>query len=301
MIDPEAVLGRSRLTVVSAEPDDGLAELSHHIMHSVTADGPDALGRLFERLLDAAGRGRVAPKSLDLIGHARTSASLLALGDWVIDGGDPATLAWLDDLARRDVLPRLGIHTLRLLGCHTAGTDAARSTVTTLAERLSVEVWGTTGLLYRAHYGPDGFLEPWSFLLVSASELREAAREAAPGPAAAPGPRVLDVGALPVVVLGPGGGGEPRRIADREAAARILSLVQHDGGARIGAPAVPMCELALAAASGDGYHIAHVVFDGAFVELSPDGAGSPRIAFPVRDPGALRQIIATLPRAPVTR
>jgi hypothetical protein len=293
VIDPIEVLGQPRLTVVSAEPDDGLSALARQLTHGVTADGPGALDRLFERLLAAVGRGTVVPKTLDLIGHTRTSASLLTLGDWVIDGQAPDTLAWLDELAGREVLPRLGVHALRLLGCHTAGTAAARATIGTLAERLGLEVWGTTGLLHRAHYGPDGFLECWSFLLVSASELREAVPAPVPVPVVDLGPRVLDLGALAVVALGPPGGVCPRRVVDRVTATRIFSLVQRDGGARIGSPAAPMCELALPAAGGDGYHVAHVLFDGAFVQVYPDGLTSPGVAFPVKDAGALRQIVVT--------
>jgi hypothetical protein len=103
------------------------------------------------------------------------------------------------------------------------------------------------------------------------------------------------------VALGPPARGCPRRIADPEAAARITSLVQRDGGARIGSSFAPMCELALPAEGAGGYHIAHVLFDGAFVQLYPGGRASHGIAFPVRDADALRRIIATLPPAPVTR
>lgn len=299
-MDPRALLAGPHLSVVSAEPDAELPRIARTIGRVVTVDGPAALDAALSDLASAAARAPgTAARTLDLIGHTRTAASLVTLGDWRIDAADPATLAVFRGLADRAVLRRLGIHAVRLLGCHSAGTERGRDTICRLAELLDVEVAGMRELLHVGHFGPGGFRDEWRFLLVLASELRRP-------PAAPPGdpaPRVLELAALPASELTAHAAPCPRRFAGEDAAHQILALVRRTAGARmLGAPPPPSVELALPLPHADAYHLAHVVLDGGFLRLYPDGMAGAGVLFPVDDRDALHRIIAALPAAaPVPR
>jgi hypothetical protein len=283
--------------VVSAELDADLQRIARTIGRVVTVDGPAALEAALTHLADEAGRTPgAAARTLDLIGHTRTAASLLSLGGWVIDAADPATMAVFRGLADRAVLPRLGIHAVRLLGCHSAGSERGRDTICRLAECFGIEVAGMREFLYAGHFGPGGFRDEWSFLLVRASELR-APPAAPPGD---PGPRVLELAALPAIALTAHAAPCPRRIASADAAQRILALVRRAAGACMpGPPVSPSVELALPLPRAEAHHLAHVVLDGSFLRFYPDGVGRPGVLFPVDDREALYRIIADLPVAPL--
>jgi hypothetical protein len=294
-----ALLAGPHLSVVSAEPDAVLQDIARTIGCVVTVDGPAALEEALARLAGEAERAPGATRTLDLIGHTRTAASLLSLGDWWIDAADPVTAAMFRDLADRAVLPRLGIHALRLLGCHSAGSERARDTICRLAELLGVEVAGMRELLHVGHFGPGGFRDEWSFRLARASELRPPPAR----PAGDPGPRVLELAALPAIALEAHAAPCPRRIASADDARQILALVRRAAGACMpGAPAPPSIELALPLPRAEAYHVAHVVLDGSFLRLYPDGMARAGVLFPVDDRAALHRIIAGLPAAaPVRR
>ncbi len=298
-----ALLAQPHLTVVSGEPDFDLQQIAQIITHSVIVEGRVKLEVLFGRLLaEVEHAAPIIPKTLDLIGHTRSSASLLSLGDWMLDVANPTTVEFFRELADREVLPRLGVRALRLLGCNTAGTTQGRATIKQLGELLGLEVLGTNQLLSPGQYDAGGFRDCWSFLLVSASELR--ADSSLPGvtPAETPYPRVLDIDALPAVALGSPAGPCPRRIVNAQAARQILQLVRRREGASMpGPPATPAYELALPARMSDAYHIAHVLFEGEFLRFYPDGMATIGIAFPVDDAGALRMIIAAQPPGPALR
>jgi hypothetical protein len=298
-MDDRGLLAGPQLSVVSAEPDADLQRIARTIGRVVTVDGPAALEAALAQLASEAARAPGAStRTLDLIGHTRTAASLLSLGNWWIDAADPATVAVFRNLAERAVLPRLGIQALRLLGCHSASTERGRDTICRLAELLGVEVAGMRELLHTGHFGPGGFRDEWSFLLVQASELR-APPAAPPGD---PGPRVLELAALPAVALAALAAPCPRRIASDDAAHRILALVRRAAGACMpGAPAPPSIELALPLSVPGAYHLAHVVLDGSFLRLYPDGIAGAGVLFPVDDREALHRIIAGLPAAPEPR
>jgi len=295
-MDARTLLAQPHLTIVSAEPDFDLQQIAQIIVHAVTIARRSELEVLFGRLLVEVERSAaVTAKTLDLIGHTRSSASLLTLGDWMIDLADPATSAFFRELADREVLPRLGVRTLRLLGCNTAGTAQGRATIGQLGELLGLEVSGTNQLLHAGHVGACGFRDCWSFLLVGTGELRRDAARCPARPAGGPDRRILDLDALPAGPLGPHAGPYPRRIAGAQAARAILGLVRAREGAPIaGPPIAPTCELALPSAVHDAYHVAHVLLDGEFVRFYPDGMAGGGIAFPVDDAGALRRIVATL-------
>lgn len=292
-----ALLSRRHLSVISAEPDHELDRMARTITPSVRAMGRADLEALFGRLLAARdGAQTIAPKTLDLLGHSTARTSQLRLGDWVVDAADPAVAGLFRGLANHDVLPRLGIHAVRLLGCKTAATDQGRATICALADILGVEVYGTNHLLYDVHHDKEGFREIWEFLLVCASDLRRMTAEPTVVPETARWPRTLDIDALPAVPRGPRAAGWPRRIATASAVRRILPLIRGDAGAPMsGVLAVPRCELLLPSATPGMYHVAHVLFDGAFVRFFPDGAAAPGVAYPVDDVDALLRIVDELP------
>ena len=308
-MDDRELLLQPHLTVVSSEPDFDLREIAHTITHSVMVDGRIELEMLLGRLLSQAATAAIAPKTLDLIGHTRSNASLLALGGWVIDIANPITTAFFRGLAEHDVLPRLGIRALRLLGCNSAGTAQGRATLRRLGQLLGLEVYGTKQLLHAGHWDADGFRACWSFLLEAASEMAD---DAEPVSASAPGappqdrrasedpyPRLLDIDALPAVRLGRSLAPCPQRIADTRAAHQILQLVRRREGARMpGLLAAAACELALPASEPGLYHVAHVLLSGEFLRFYPDGVAAEGIVFPVSDAGALRRLIAGLAAGP---
>ncbi|HEX8108307.1 MAG TPA: hypothetical protein VF516_11295, partial [Kofleriaceae bacterium] len=94
----------------------------------------------------------------------------------------------------------------------------------------------------------------------------------------------------------------PRRIASEDAAHRILALVRRGAGACMPDALAPSIELAMPLPRPGAYHLAHVVLDGSFLRLYPDGMARAGVVFPVDDPGALHRIIAGLPAAaPIRR
>jgi hypothetical protein len=305
-MDDRELLLQPHLTVVSAEPDFDLREIAHTITHSVMVDGRLELEMLLGRLLSEAATAAITPKTLDLIGHTRSNASLLALGGWVIDIANPITTAFFRGLAEHDVLPRLGVRALRLLGCNSAGTAHGRATLRRLGELLGLEVYGTKQLLHAGHWDADGFRACWGFLLEAASEMADDAEVSAMSAEAPdqrapedPYPRLLDIDTLPAVALGRSLAPCPQRIADARAARQILQLVRRREGARMpGLLAAAACELALPSIEPGLYHVAHVLLSGEFLRFYPDGMTTAGIVFPVSDASALRRVIAGLAAGP---
>jgi hypothetical protein len=304
-VDLGALLAQPHLTVVSGEPDGELRRIEQLISHRATVDGRADLEALLGELLDAAGSRPVACKTLDLIGHTRADDCLVTLGQWVIDIANATVSAFFRGLADHDVLPRLGVTALRLLGCHSAETDRGRATLLGLRDLLGLEVYGARQVLYAAHYGPQGFRDCWDFLLVGASELAPDAGEHDATPAGDPYPRMLDIDALPAVVLRerdvPGQRGA-LIVASAVAAREILRLIRRAEGARMpGLLTAPLHELALPAAAPGSYHVAHVLLDGEFLRFYPDGMAATGVVYPVDDAAELRRVVAGLsPAAALT-
>lgn len=291
MRHPE-LLARSRLSVISAEPDHELDRIARTIAGSVRVEGPAELAAYLDGLVAASDpEARAAPRTLDLLGHSTARTALLRLGDWVIDGSRPDVTRWFRTLADRGVLPRLGIRAIRLLGCRTAGTEEGRATICTLGEILGVEVHGTTHLLHAGHYGEHGFIDAWQFMLIDASAMRRPE----PTAAAYDQPRVLDLAALPALVLAPHTGRWPRRVVTAELAGEILRLIRRDAGAPMpGLGSPPSYELALPSTIPNAYHIAEVLLDGAFLRFFPE-PDAPGVAYPVDDAPALNRLLGALP------
>jgi hypothetical protein len=295
-MDVSALLAQSHLSVITRDADAELARIQELIEPKVMVGGRVDLEELFGRLLGAG--APPTPKTLDLIGHSTPEISLLSLGAWVIDAASSTVTAFFRELADLEVLPRLGVRAIRLLGCQTAETGRGRATICKLAEILGLEVLGTRQLLYSAHYDERGFRDESEHLLTSSSELRRDPGEASVSLQASPYPRFLDVDALPASPLGTHRQPWPRRIATAGAARDLLRLVRRAAGAEMpGLLAAPRCEIALPSPSPGWYHLAQVLLDGAFVRVYPDGTHRPGVVFPVDEPRALRALVDLLPAA----
>jgi hypothetical protein len=207
------------------------------------------------------------------------------------------TTAFFRELADHDVLPRLGVHTVRLLGCGTAATPRGRDTLRILSTILGVEVLGTTGPIYNVHYEQGGFSPRWRFMLAPASaELDH--RSASPIIEIAPSPRPFDVDALPLVELARLGSAA-RHVATLEAARAILELVDRAHGAElVGLMTTASHEIAFPAQRAGHAHLAEVILDGLFLRVFPDGADRPGIVFPVSEPHRLLALVTGLPVVP---
>ncbi|MBA3397955.1 MAG: hypothetical protein H0T89_35350 [Deltaproteobacteria bacterium] len=297
----EELLGAPHLSVITRQADHELARVQDIIAHKVLVDGRSDFEALFGELLTAVARGvHPRPKTLDLIGHATPGKSLLQLGGWVIDTASPTVTAFFRELADHDVLPQLGFHAVRLLGCQTADTGQGRSTICTLSNILGLEVFGTTQLIYSAHYDAGGFRDNCHHALVCASDLRSELGESTLPLEMPAYPRVLDVDALPSAPLIVREHPWPRRIATSQAASRILRLIRRNEGAQMpGLLASPSCEIALPAARPNWYHLAQMLLDGDFVRVYPDGDRKPGVVYPITDPHALRALVDELPSANV--
>src|SRR5258706_4088671 len=177
-MDLSSLLTRPHLSLITMHADYELARIQDMLEHRVLVDGRGDIEEVFGRLLSVAPADPV-PKTLDLIGHSTPGQSLLTLGDWVIDAGRPTVTAFFRELADHDVMGRLGVYAMRLLGCQTSDTAIGRSTICALAEVLGIEVLGTGHLIYSAHYDENGFRDDCCHALVCASDLRS---DAAPRP-----------------------------------------------------------------------------------------------------------------------
>lgn len=292
---PAEMLDQSRLSIISASTDSELARIAQTIEPAIVVDGRS---QFESALCDLLAHGRTGvPKTLDLIGHSTAKTSLLVIGDWVVDASSTTVTAFFRELADQEVLPRLGVTAVRLLGCLTADTAHGKWTVCTLADLLGVDVYGTTGLLLSSHYDRSGFSDDRRYLLASATDLR--AHEVVPRPLdrGEPSSHVLDIDAIPVTRLAPGSSW-PVGIASPEEARELLSLVRRRDGSSIpGLQARPIFEIALPSYEPGLYHSVQVLLDGELVRVYPKGSEH-GIVYPVDDPFTLRQVIAGLDPAP---
>ncbi len=295
-MDVARLLAQPHLSFITRHSDSELARIQDVIDHKVLVEGRGEVDEQLSRLL--AHDGEPAPKTLDLIGHSTPNQSLLVLGDWVIDATSSTVTAFFRELAELEVLERLNIQSVRLLGCQTADTPLGRATLCTLADILGVEVHGTRELIYSAHYDGQGFRDDCGHALVCASDVRHDSADPRGRFVGEPYVRVLDIDALPAAPLVVRDHPWPRRIASLRAAGAILRLVRRTEGAQMpGLLSTPSCEIALPAARPGWYHLAQILLEGEFVRVYPDGDRRPGIVFPVDDPPALRALVETLPIA----
>jgi hypothetical protein len=289
------LLDARQLAVITRHGDSELTRIQSIIERKALVEGRADLEELLGQLL-AAQKSAPTPKTLDLIGHSTPGDALLQLGDWVIDAASSTVTAYFRELADHDVLPRLGIHALRLLGCRTAETEKGRWTVLTLSEILGLEVYGTNSLLYSPHYDRSGFAYERRYMLVCGSDLRcEQERADRPASNGAAYPRTLDVDALPATPLAGGRPEWPQHLATAEQAKDILNIVRRREGATMpGLLAAPQCEILMPSACAGAYHRAQVLLAGEFIRVYPDGEDRPGVLYPVEDARALRSLVAAL-------
>jgi hypothetical protein len=286
----QAHLDRPHLTITSSRLDHELARIHAVVEHKVLVDGRGELEETFGALL-AARTTPPMPKTLDFVGHA-TATSLLDLGGWVIDRCNPTVTAFFRELADHEVMPRLGIASVRLLGCGTASTQRARDTIVALTDIIGLPVLGTTSIVHAGHFRSDGFDPAWNFLLVGAREL------AFPAPALPSQPaRAFDIDALPALPLIVNDAAWPRQYASVDEARKLLSLIRRSDGAEMpGLLATPLAEIAFPSVRAGLHHLVQVMLEGQFVRAYPEGNAA-GLLYPVKDPSALLALLETLPRA----
>lgn len=283
------LLDLPHLAVVTRHGDLELTRIQNIIEHRVLVDGRVELEEAFSRLLLIPTTDPV-PKTLDLIGHS-TPEALLQLGNWVIDTTKPTVTAFFREIADNDVLLRLGINAVRLLGCCTAETEKARLSLCTLSDILGVQVYGTNNLLYSAHYDAKGFAFERRYMLVCSSDLRDererADRNTQTGDRY---PRTLDVDALPEGPIPIDDAAWPYHLATVEDVRFILSLVRRSEGARMpGLLASPNGEVLMPGSRPGSFRRLQVLLGGEFIRVYPDGPQEPGVVYPVRDSRALHR------------
>lgn len=291
---PMATLSQTtNLSIVSAAHDPELQRIRDTIEHPAIVGNRVELEVLLGRLL-AAKPSNPRPRTLDLIGHA-TSGGMLALGSFVIDASNAVVASFFRELADHDVLPRLGIHGVRLLGSLTAGTAAGLATLCALSDVLGVEVFGTRNLMFGSHFDRDGFVAERGYLLSRASDVRRDPPSRQPLLAGDPSARVLDVDSLPVMSAGLlGDPTSSRRWATRDEAHALLGLVSRNSGRTMpGLLAQPCFEVTLPAATDGAYHIVQVLLEGSFVRVDHGAVGT--VCYPVTAPRELLELIQNLP------
>lgn len=286
------LLSQAHLSILAQPTDGELRCIANIVEHCIIVDGRSELERALGSLL-AHGVPPTA-KTLDLIGHSTPGPSLLSLGEWVIDIANPTVSAYFRELADHDVFGRLGITALRLLGCRTAETSAARATIVGLAELLGIDVYGTRGILFASHYTARGFSDDHRYLLVSNHEL--VAEQVLPEARFETWPQVLDIDTLPssseIAPTGPW----PHRVVSEADMAKVLRHVRrHDGALMPGLLAAPQCELVFPGHSPGTFRRAQVVLDGEFVRFYPRGDREPGILFAVDDPHSMLALVGSLP------
>lgn len=285
------LLACPRISILTSHPDAEVSRLQALLGDHLQADGRAALESLLGQLVHAVDDPPPAPKTLDLIGHS-TPDGLLRLGDWVLDGESSTVTAFFRGIADVDVLPRIGVTALRLLGCSTSVSTRARNTMRILAELLGLEIYGTTSPIYSLHYDESGFGHQWRFLLTAASESPKPAEDS---PTPVPSRRTLDIDSLPLVALGATREWQ-RLLVSRDIARDVLELVDRTAGAQMpGLLAIPSAELALPSHRAGHCHLAEVVLDGHFLRVYPDGDSQPGIVYPVLAPQRLLSLLTGLP------
>jgi len=294
------LLAQPRLTVVTGQVDSELLRIREILEHKVLVCGRADLEMLFGDLLAAASTQQPTPKTLDLVGHSVAGTSTLQLGDWVIDCARSGVSAFFRELADHDVLPRLGVYAVRLLGCRTAETAQARRTIITLSEILGLEVHGTMGIVFANHYNEQGFDDAWRFMLIGSSDLRRSLADATNVGVETALARSFDLDGLPPTPLD-ASSAWPCRIGDAHTTRAMLRLIRRNEGAQMpGLLALPRCEVAVPSAMRGAYHRLQLVLDGDFVRVYPDGTNRPGVLYPVTDPHLLRILVDKLPLADIT-
>jgi hypothetical protein len=93
--------------------------------------------------------------TLDVIGHSR-STGFLAIGTWTVDDS-PQTAASFSELLVPS-LRRIGVRTIRLLGCSTGIGERASRALLRISRATGCEVLGTKRMITPSDYDASGFV-----------------------------------------------------------------------------------------------------------------------------------------------
>lgn len=139
-----------RLNLVSSSVDRELDAIRTTVSSFVSVSGVADLARvLHQRSL----RGEPVAV-LDAIGHSR-SQGFVVIGTWEIDDSSQTAAAFSELL--RAPLQRLGVRTIRLLGCSTATTQRGSNAMRRIAQVTGCTVVGTKRYISQHDYGAHGF------------------------------------------------------------------------------------------------------------------------------------------------
>ncbi len=139
-----------------------------------------SLEELHTELKAVADRAPHGARTLDLIGHTTRDHHLLRFGDTAIDMFRPSVARLFATIRSEQLLHRLGITAVRLLGCGTALTPSGPRTMQRLARTLDVPVYGSIKPLMNTHYTRDGFNPKFEHVLLEASQLPNPPRRLSP-------------------------------------------------------------------------------------------------------------------------
>jgi len=304
-----SLLDQPHLCVITRHADYELARIQDTMERKALVGGRADLEELFSTLLECD-QPRT-PKTLDLIGHS-TADCLLQLGDWVIEGTRPSVVSYFRGLADNEVLSRLGIYAIRLLGCSTATTPRARATIIALSDILGIEVFGMRDMLVATHFDAHGFVRDRQYMLACSDDLRRMPDDSpiAASPEIAERvrhPRLLDVDTLPSLpdAMMHEVTGWPVRRAGIDDAQMILGCIRRtEGAAMPGLLAAPICEVAFPASRPGEHFRMQMLLDYTFVRVYPDGDSRPGVVYPIDNPRAVARIVAMLqtmlPRTPAS-
>jgi hypothetical protein len=295
---------------VSASPADGeLARALEIVGNEEPVEGLDGLRRVLDELGCCRGRRTSSGRTLDLIAHS-DPARLLRLGQSVIDPDDEGVRTFFERMAADQVLDRLYISELRLLGCETAMSSEGQAAIRTLTDILGIRVVGTTKLVYAAYFGEKGLKERYEPMLCDASMLPDLDEERARWPVDPPPERAppfqpdsletTPADELPAVSwprVGEDADARPR--SERDADVRPLVDLIEGGDGRVMPRMLvqPRCEVLLG--SGDEQvRRVEILFDHELVRVRPAGTDVGAV-YRVRNPAELAAWVASVdtPRA----
>jgi hypothetical protein len=155
------------LNIISPDVEGLLFGAMARCAVSHRASSLDDLRAVLEGRLDVP----ASPVTLDLIGHSTRDHHLLRLGDTPIDMLDRRVARFFQSLTSDQLLQRLEVVAVRLLGCETAVSTGGRRTLRLLASTLRMPVFGATKPLGKSHYDELGFNPAFAHVLVEATEL----------------------------------------------------------------------------------------------------------------------------------
>lgn len=283
------LLAQPRLSLITRTGDREISRIQDLLEQKLLVSDRDDLEKILGTLL-ASGQPEV-PKTLDLIGHSTADEPLLQLGDLLIDGESALTRSLFRELADQDVLPRLGVSAVRLIGSRTATSPRGRRTMRALSELLGLPVYGSTGLVYAASFDADGFCDDLT-LIANEDEWREHRDTIPPARATS---RVFDIDSLTSVDLATIQPRAERHVVDVHVSRVIVEMLERSGGAWMpGLLALPSCELALPATEPGRHYVAHLMIDDGYLRVYPTDLQDTGMLYRVSAPHELRELIDQL-------